>query len=324
MFRRAVLALLAAMAFLPIGAAHAAGSFPDHPVRIIVPFPAGGSNDVIARLLAQKLSEQWGQSVVVENHGGSGGNVGADYVVRSAPDGYTMLLAAPGPLAINPSLFRKLSFDPSKDFAPVALIASVPIVLVVNPAVKAKTVGELIALAKASPGQLNFGSSGNGSTNHLAGELFKSIAHIDIVHVPYRGAAPAMNDLIGGHIPMMFDNMPAVRPQVVAGTVRALAVAGETRTKVFPNLPTMIEAGVPGFTASAWFGLVAPAKTPPDVLKVIEAGVSKALTSPDVQKKLDDLGAEPGTLTGDAFGAFLKAETEKWGKAVKISGAHVE
>lgn len=324
MLRRVVFAVLAAMALLPIGSANAAGTFPDHPVRIIVPFPAGGSNDVVARLLAQKLSEQWGQSVVVENHGGAGGNVGADYVVRSAPDGYTMLLAPPGPLAINPSLFRKLSFDPNKDFAPVALIASVPIVLVVNPAVKAKTVAELIALAKASPGKLNFGSSGNGSTNHLAGELFKSLAHIDIVHVPYRGAAPAMNDLIGGHIPMMFDNMPAVRPQVVAGTVRALAVAGATRSKVFPDLPTMIEAGVPDFTASAWFGLVAPAKTPPDVLKVIETGVSKALKSPDVEKKLSDLGAEPGTLTGAAFGTFLRAETEKWGKAVKISGAHIE
>ena len=230
----------------------------------MVPFPAGGSNDVVARLLGTRLSQFWGQTVVIDNRGGGGGNIGAEAVARAPADGYTLLLAAPGPLVVNQSLYSKLSFNPAQDFTPIALIASVPIVLAVNPGVKATTVSELIALAKASPGKLNFGSSGLGSTNHLAGELLKARAGIDIVHVPYRGAAPAMNDLISGEMPMMFDNMPAVRPQVQGGKIRALAVAGAARSPLFPELPTMVEAGVANFEASSWFGLVAPAKTPPE------------------------------------------------------------
>ncbi len=300
-----------------------AQAFPDRAVRIVVPFPPGGSNDVIARLLAQKLSAQWGQTVLVENQSGGGGNVGAANVANATPDGYTLLLAAPGPLAINQSLYAKLNFDPTKDFAPVALVASVPIILAVNPAVKANTVAELIALAKAQPGKLNFGSSGNGSTNHLAGELFKSLAAIEIVHVPYRGAAPAMNDLIAGHIPMMFDNMPAVRPQVEGKTIRPLAVASKTRSKVFPDLPTMIEAGVAGFEAEAWFGLVAPAKTPAAVLKTLSDATATALKDPEIATKFAELGAEAGTVTGTAFGTFLAAEAAKWGKVVEASGAKI-
>jgi tripartite-type tricarboxylate transporter receptor subunit TctC len=323
MLSRLSLAALAAFCVLMFGPAYAVAGFPDHTVRIVVPFPAGGSNDVVARVMAQKLGALWGQTVIVENHGGAGGNVGANYVARSTPDGYTLLLAAPGPLAINASLYRQMTFDPAKDFAPVALVATVPIVLAVNPSVKAHSVAELIALAKAEPGKLNFGSSGNGSTNHLAGELLKSLAGIDIVHIPYRGAAPAMTDLISGHIPMMFDNMPAIRPQVAAGKIRALAVAGKTRAKAMPELPTMIEAGVPGFDATAWFGLVAPAKTPADVLKVLDESSAKVLKDPDLATRFDQLGAEPGTVTGDAFGGFLRTETEKWGKIVKESGAQV-
>ncbi len=301
-----------------------AAGFPQAPVRIVVPFPPGGSNDVIARIVAQKLGALWGQSVIVENHAGAGGNVGAQYVVRSAANGYTLLLAAPGPLAVNQTLYQHLPFAPEKDFAPVALIASVPIVLTVNPKVKATTVAQLIALAKAEPGKLNFGSSGNGSTNHLTGELFKSMAGINIVHVPYRGAAPAMNDLIAGQIQILFDNMPAVQPQVQAGTIRALAVTTKTRAKVLPNVPTMIEAGVPGFEASSWFGLVAPAKTPPAVLKVLDESVAKILKDPDTIKRFAQLGADPGTVTGAAFGAFLKSEATKWGKVVKLAGAKVD
>jgi tripartite-type tricarboxylate transporter receptor subunit TctC len=295
--------------------------FPDRPIHIVVPFPAGGSNDVLARFLGQKLSEISGQSVIVDNHAGAGGNVGAEFVARSVPDGYTLLLTAPPPLAVNQSLYPRLAFDPAADFAPIALVASVQIVLTVNPAVKAKTVAELVALAKASPGTLNFGSSGYGSTNHLAGELFKSLAGIDIVHVPYRGAAPAMNDLIGGQIPILFDNMPAVRTQALAGSLRALAVAGHARSPLFPELPTMEEAGVAGFEASSWFGLVAPASTPPAVLKILTDEVMKALGDADFARKLSDVGAEPGSLSGAAFGAFLRAETEKWGKVIKDSGA---
>src|SRR6201989_794987 len=217
-------AVTAALGVALLGQAVAAAAFPDHPVRIVVPFPAGGSNDVVTSFLGMKLYEVWGQQVIIDNGAGAGGNIGAEYVARSAPDGYTLLLTAPGPLAVNQALYKDLGFDPAKDFAPIALAASVQIVLTVNPEVKAKSVAELIALAKASPGKLNFGSSGIGSTNHLAGELFKSLAGINIVHVPYRGAAPAMNDLVAGQIPILFDNMPAVHPQALAGAIRALAV----------------------------------------------------------------------------------------------------
>ncbi|HUN95167.1 MAG TPA: tripartite tricarboxylate transporter substrate binding protein [Bradyrhizobium sp.] len=301
-----------------------AETYPDRPIHIVVPFPPGASNDVVARFLGQKLSEITGQSVVVDNRAGANGNIGAEYVARSAPDGYTLLLTAPGPLAVNQALYSHLPFDPAKDFAPVALAASVQIVLTVNPKVKAKSVAELIALAKASPGKLNFGSSGVGSTNHLAGELLKKLAGINIVHVPYRGAAPAMNDLIAGQIPILFDNMPAVRPQALAGALRPLAVAGHTRSPLFPDLPTMEEAGVPGFEATSWFGLVAPAKTPPEVLKTLTEDVKKALDDPETAHKLSDVGAEPGTLFGDDFGKFLHTESEKWGKIVKDSGTVME
>jgi len=313
-------AFMVAMASLLWSGAGSAETFPDRSIHIVVPFPAGGSNDVVARFLGQKLSEICGQSVIVDNRAGAGGNVGAEFVARSAPDGYTLLLTAPGPLAVNQSLYSHMAFDPAADFAPIALIASVQIVLTVNPAVKAKTVAELVALAKAAPGTLNFGSSGYGSTNHLAGELFKNLAGINIVHVPYRGAAPAMNDLIGGQIPILFDNMAAVRPQALAGSLRALAVAGHARSPLFPELPTMEEAGVAGFEASSWFGLVAPAKTPPAVVKRLTDDVMKALGDPDFARKLSDVGAEPGSLSGEAFGSFLRAETEKWGKVVKDSG----
>jgi tripartite-type tricarboxylate transporter receptor subunit TctC len=321
--RLMVSALAALVLVVQIGQPAEAG-FPDRGVRIVVPFPAGGSNDVVARMLGAKLQELWGQPVVIDNRAGAGGNIGAEAVARSPADGYTLLLTAPGPLAVNRSLYTQLSFNPTQDFTPVALIASVPIVLAVNPNVKATTVAELIALAKASPGKLNFGSSGLGSTNHLAGELLKTRAGIDIVHVPYRGAAPAMNDLIGGQISMMFDNMPAIRPQVQGGTIRAIAVAGAARSPLFPELPTMVEAGVPNFEASSWFGLVAPARMPPDVMKALIDSVTKLLKDPDMVKRLADVGAEPGTLSGDAFAAFLRTESEKWGQVVKTAGAKVE
>lgn len=315
--------LVALTAISNIGHASAA-SFPDHPMRIVVPFPAGGSNDVVARLLATKLSERWGQTIVIDNRAGAGGNIGAEAVARSAPDGYTLLLTAPGPLAVNQTLYTHLTFNPAEDFAPVALVASVPIVLAVNPSVKAKSVAELIALAKAAPGTINFGSSGYGSTNHLAGELLKNLAGIDIVHVPYRGAAPAMNDLIGGQIPMMFDNMPAIRPQVLGGTIRAIAVAGKTRSPLFPDVPTMVEAGVPGFEAASWFGLVTPAKTPPDVVKALANAVADVLADTDTTRRLAEVGAEPGALFGEAFGGFLRSESDKWGKVVTTAGVKVD
>ena len=317
-------AMTVALAVMLLGQPVAAATFPDHPVRIVVPFPAGGSNDVVARFLGMKLYEVWGQQVIIDNRPGAGGNIGAEMVARSAPDGYTLLLTAPGPLAVNQSLYPHLPFDPMADFAPVALVASVQIVLAVNPAIKATNVRELIALAKHSPGQINFGSSGYGSTNHLAGELFKKLAGIDIAHVPYRGAAPAMNDLVSGQIPMLFDNMPAIHPQALAGAIRPLAVAGASRSPLFPELPTMVEAGVPGFEASSWFGLVAPAKTPPEVMKTLSDAVTKVLRDPDLAKKLADVGAEPGSLSGSEFGAYLHAEADKWGKVVKDANVVIQ
>lgn len=316
--------LLAGLLFLCWPGVAPAKTYPDRPIHIVVPFPAGGSNDVVARFLGMKLSEITGQSVIVDNRAGANGNIGAEYVARSAPDGYTLLLTAPGPLAVNRALYEDLGFDPTTDFVPIALAASVQIVLTVNPKVKAKSVAELIALAKASPGKLNFGSSGIGSTNHLAGELFKNLAGIDIVHVPYRGAAPAMNDLIAGQIPILFDNMPAVRTQALAGALRPLAVSGHTRSPLFPELPTMEEAGVAGFEAASWFGLVAPAKTPPEVAMALTEAVKKALSDPETAHKLNDVGAEPGTLFGDDFGKFLHSESEKWGKVVKASGTAMQ
>ncbi|QPF93173.1 Bug family tripartite tricarboxylate transporter substrate binding protein [Bradyrhizobium commune] len=318
--RRSLLA--ACTVILACGAA-VAQDYPTRPVKIIVPFPAGGSNDIIARIVAQKLTERIGQTFLVENRGGAGGNIGAEAVASAEADGYTLLLTAPPPLTINGSLYKKLPFDPAKAFAPVALIASVPIVLVVNPSVQAKNVGELIALAKAKPGTLNFGSSGIGSTNHLAGELLKSMAGIDIVHVPYRGAAPAMNDLLAGQIPFMFDNMPAVLPQVQGKAINAIAVAGAKRADALPEVPTVAET-VPGFEASSWFWLVAPAKTPAPVLAKLSSELEIILKLPDVKKRLAELGAEPGAEFGAAFGQFMTDETAKWGKLVQASGATVD
>ena len=316
--------LVACCAFLFASAATAEPSYPSHPVKIMVPFPAGGSNDIVARILAQKLTEREGQTFLVENRGGAGGNIGSDAVAASEPDGYTLLLTAPPPLTINIALYKDLKYDPAKAFAPVALVASVPIVLAVHPSLGVKDVHELVALAKAKPGTLNFGSSGNGSTNHLAGELLKSMTGIDIVHIPYKGAAPAMNDLIAGHIPIMFDNIPAVLPQVQGKFINAIAVAGAQRASALPDVPTVAESGVPGFEASAWFGLVAPANTPAPVLAKLEGDVDAILKMPDVQKRFTELGAEPGTLSGEAFGKFLADETTKWTKIIRESGAKVD
>jgi tripartite-type tricarboxylate transporter receptor subunit TctC len=312
--------LLAVGATLLLGGAALAQDYPSRAVKIVVPFPAGGSNDIIARIMAQKLTERSSHPFVVENRGGAGGNIGAEAVATSDPDGTSLLLTAPPPLTTNASMYKKLPFDPATAFAPVALIATVPIVLVVHPSLGVKTISELVALAKAKPGTLNFGSSGIGATNHLAGELLKSMTGIDIVHVPYKGAAPAMNDLLAGHIPMMFDNMPALLPQVQGKLINAIAVAGAKRASALPDVPTVAET-IPGFEASAWFGLVAPAKTPAAMLAKLQDDVTAILQMPDVQKRFAELGAEPGTVTGAAFGQFLADETTKWAKIIHASGA---
>ena len=264
------------LALFGMTAPGAAQNYPERVVRIVNPYPPGGSVDVMARILAQKLSDNLGQQFIVENRSGGGGNTGSESVAKAEPDGYTLLFTAPGPLTVNQTLYSKLAFDPAKDFAPIALFATAPIVLIVHPGVAANNVQELIALARKEPGKINFASAGNGTTNHLSGELFKSMAKIDIVHVPYRGAGPAMNDLIGGHVQMFFDLMPVVLPQVTTGKVRALATAGAKRTSTLPNVPTVAEQGLPGFDASSWYGLVAPAKTPEPVLAKLREDVAAA------------------------------------------------
>jgi tripartite-type tricarboxylate transporter receptor subunit TctC len=323
-----VLAMLAlvtpALIALSLATPSGAQTYPDRVVRIINPYPPGGSVDIMARLLVQKLSDDLGQQFIVENRSGAGGNTGSDSVAKAEPDGYTLLFTAPGPLTVNQTLYSKLSFDPAADFAPIAQFATAPIVLIVNPDLPAHSVQELIALAKKEPGKINFASAGNGTTNHLSGELFKSMAKIDIVHVPYRGAGPAMNDLIGGHVQMFFDLTPAVLPQVTTGKVRALAAAGATRASALPNLPTVAEQGLPGFDSSSWYGLVAPAKTPEPVLAKLRAAVANALKSPDMIARIHELGSEPGTVFGKDFAAFLAEETKKWAEVIRASGAKAD
>jgi tripartite-type tricarboxylate transporter receptor subunit TctC len=320
--RRLPLALLALLAIAPSAKAE---TYPDHVVKLINPFPAGGSVDVTARILAQKLSELTGSQFIVENRSGAGGNTGSDSVAKSDPDGYTLLFTAPGPLATNQTLYVKgLPFDPEKDFAPIAIFARTPIVLMVNPQVPAKNVGELIAYAKANPGKVNFGSAGVGSTPHLSGELFKSMTKTMLVHVPYRGTAPAMNDLIGGHIQMMFDLLPTSLQQIETGKVRALANAGAKRPAALPDLPTVAEQGLAGFDASSWVALAAPVKTPAPVLAKLRADVGKAMASPDVIAHLHKLGSEPGTSDEKQVRAFLASEIAKWSKVIKESGATAE
>jgi tripartite-type tricarboxylate transporter receptor subunit TctC len=315
---------IAVLALFALATPAAGQNYPERVVRIVNPYPPGGSVDVMARILAQKLTDNLGQQFIVENRSGGGGNTGAESVAKGAPDGYTLLFTAPGPLTINQTLYSKLPFDPAKDFAPIALFAVAPIVLMVHPSVAANNVEELIALAKKAPGTINFASAGNGTTNHLSGELLKSMAKIDIVHVPYRGAGPAMNDLIAGHVQMFFDLLPVSLPQINAGRVRALGNAGAKRPAALPDLPTIAEQGLPGFEAVSWVGLVAPAHTPAPVLEKLAAEVAKVTKAPDVIARIYELGSEPGTVFAKDFGAFMAAETKKWAEVIRASGAKAD
>jgi tripartite-type tricarboxylate transporter receptor subunit TctC len=329
MMRRIQMSVIRAAAALAVMAALASPGFtqtyPDHVVHIINPYPPGGSVDVMARLLAQKLGEDMGGSFIVETRAGAGGNTGAEWVAKSEPDGYTLLFTAPGPLVINPTLYRSgLGYDPIKDFAPIALFGVTPLVLMVANDVPATNVQELIALAKAKPDTLTFGSAGIGTTPHLAGELLKTMAKIDITHVPFRGTGPAMNDLIGGHIQIFFDLLPTSLPQIQAGKVRALANAGETRPAALKDLPTVAEQGLPGFSVNSFYGFVAPAKMPQPAKARLIAAVAKVLKSPDLIKRMRDLGSEPGNAFGADFGTFMQVEAKKWGDVIRKSGAHVD
>ena len=322
-FRLAFLMAAAGAAALSWSVAQAQ-NYPSKPVKMVVPFPPGGSLDIAGRLIAQKLTDAWGQSVVVENKPGAGGNIGADFVAKSPPDGYTILLGALSTHAVNPSLYAKMPYDAAKDFAPITLIAVTPNVLVVNAASPVNNVKEFIAYAKANPGKLAFGSGSNGSAGHLAGELFKVETGTDAVHVPFKGGAPATQALLAGDTQFMFDNLANAMPQVKAGKFKALAVTTAQRSKLAPELPTMAEAGLPGFDISTWFGLFAPAGTPKDVIAKGNGEVAKILTSPEMREKLIAQGAEPAPTTPGEFAAFVKNEITKYAKIVKASGAKVD
>jgi tripartite-type tricarboxylate transporter receptor subunit TctC len=289
-----------------------------------VPYPAGGPLDAVARLLGQKVSESVKQPVIVDNKPGAGGNIGADAVAKSPPDGYTILMGAVATHAINPSLYPQIPYDPVRDFAPITQVASTPNVLVVSPSIPVTNVREFIAYAKAHPGKLNFGSGSTGSAGHLAGELFKTMAGVEMTHVPYKGAAPAMQDLVGGQIQLMFDNYASASGQIRAGKVKALAVTTAKRSTLAPDLPTIAESGLPGFDINTWFGIFAPAGTPRPIVDRLHDEFTRALALGEVREKVLNLGAEPVGSRPEEFAAYIKGEAEKYARVVKSSGAKVD
>jgi tripartite-type tricarboxylate transporter receptor subunit TctC len=313
-------ALLAALlaAAVSIGAAHAQ-TYPARAVRMVIPFPAGGGTDFIARAVGQKLSELWGQPVVMDNRPGGTTVLGAELVAKAPPDGYT-LLVTPVPFSIVPSLQARLPFDPLRDFEHIALYNTAPLVIVANPGVPAKTVQQLIALAKSKPGMLNFGSSGTGSSNHLAGELFNAMAGVKIVHIPYKGSTPALIDLAGGHVDLVVATVTSAVGMINAGKASPIAVTSLKRSSFMPQVPTLDESGLKGFQADGWNGVSAPARTPKEIVERINADVARILRSPDVSEKIRNEGAEPAVMTPEQFAAFIRSEIAKWSKVIRIAG----
>ena len=293
-------------------------------IRLVVPFPAGGPTDIVARPLAQLLGDALGASVIIDNRGGAGGSVGADAVARAAPDGLTLLMATVGTHAINASLYKKLPYDPVRDFTPVALVAAAPLAIVVHPSLAADSVATLVALARRTPGKLAYGTAGNGTPGHLTGVMFRTATGSDIQHVPYKGSAPAVTDLLGGQIQMMFDPLQSVLPHVASGKLRALAVSGAARSAVLPQVPTVAESGYPGFESTAWWGVYAPANLPAPLLAQLAGEIEKIAQGSAMREKLGPLGVAPRVLTGVAFADFQRTEAFKWGKAVRDSGATID
>lgn len=300
-----------------------AQAWPSKPVKLVVPYPPGGPTDIVARVVAERLTAQTGQSFIVDNRAGAGGNLGAEAVAKAAPDGYTLLVATTAH-AINKSLFKSLNYDVQRDFTPVSLLTQGPLVLVVNPEFPAKNVGELIALAKAKPKSVSFASSGNGQSTHLAAELFASMAGAPMTHVPYKGSAPALNDLIAGQVPLMFDTMLSAMPHVKSGRLRALAITGAQRSPAAPDLPTVAESGLPGYQAYAWNGLLAPAGTPPAVISRLSEELKTALSQHAVQERFGAQGFTATWASPAQVVTFVQSEVEKWGRTVQQSGAKVE
>ena len=323
-FHRTSLAILfAAVTALIAGPVHAQ-AYPSKPIHIVVTFPLGGAPDILSRLIGAKMQESWGQPVIVDNKPGAGGNIGAESVARSPADGYTVVMGTVGTHAINPSLYSKMPYDPIKDFAPVIMVASTPNLLVVNPSVPARNVQELIALAKAKPGELSYGSPGIGTSIHVSGELFNTMAGVKTVHVPYKGRQFAIPDLLSGQIQFMFDNMPSALPVAKEGKLRALAVTSAKRHPAAPDIPTMAESGLPGFDATSWFAVYAPAGTPPEVVAKLNAEIDRILALPDVKEKLGGIGLDVVGGPPDQLAAFTRAELAKWSKVVKDSGAKAD
>jgi tripartite-type tricarboxylate transporter receptor subunit TctC len=322
--RRSVLATGAAALSLPfIGRASAQAQWPNKVVKFVVPFAAGGTTDILGRLMAQKLSEEYGQQFIVENKAGAGGNIGADSVAKSDPDGYTFVVGTPGPHVINQYIYKNQPFDGAKDLSPVVVIARVPNLISINPAVKANTLAEFIALAKANPGKLSYASPGNGSTGHVATELLKSMAGIDLVHVPYRGSAPALTDVIGGRVEFSLDNLPAVQPHVEGGKLRALAVTTAKRWPLMPDVPTVAET-VPGYEASSWFTIAAPAKTPADIIAKVNKSVNTSMADKEMIDRMRKLGADPVGGSPDDMAKLIADENVKWKKAIEFAGLKPE
>jgi len=315
-------ALLAA-ALLFAHCALAQAPFPSRPIRFIVSFPPGGSSDLVARALAPRMSERLGQQVLVENRPGAGGNIGVDAVAKSPPDGHTIGLGAAGALAINPSLYPNMPFDPVKDLAPVSLLALIPIVIAAHPSVGASNVKELIAAAKSQPGKLSFGTTGQGSAMHLAGEMLNLMAQISMVHVPYKGSGPAAADLAGGQLPVAIVDLTSALPHIRSGRVKAIAVTGASRSITAPEIPTVAESGVPGFDAVGWFGVVAPAGTPAPVIARLNAEIVDGMKAPEIRERLLAGGAEPATSSAEEFGRFIRSEVPKWANVIKSAGVKV-
>ncbi len=294
--------------------------WPARPVKMVVPFAAGGTTDILARVVAAKVSEEFGQQFIVENKTGAGGNIAADYVAKSDPDGYTFIVGTPGTHAINKYVFKNMTYDPINDFAPVIVIARVPNLFSVTNTLPVKSVAEFIALAKSKPGEFFYATPGLGSTAHVATELFKSMTGVDIVHVPYKGSAPALTDLIAGRVHLTIDNLPASQPFAEAGSIRAIAVSTATRWPLLPQIPTIAEAGVPGYEAASWFTVAAPAKTPKEIVVKLNASIDKYIKTEDGIARMRKLGAEPAGGSPDDMQAYVLSETEKWGKVAKFAG----
>ena len=298
--------------------------FPNKPVKLIVPFPPGGGNDVIARVIGQKLSDRWGQPVVIDNRAGANGIVGLQALMQAPADGYTLAVGAAGPLAVNPSLYARLPYDPVKDFAAVTNLVNYPLLLVVHPSVPVRTTRDVVALAKAKPGQLSYASPGSGNSGHLAGELFNTMAGVNTLHVPYKGQGPALTDLLSGQVQMLYSSIPSVINQVKSGQLKAIAVGSAKRLPSLPEVPTIAESGVPGYEAYSWVGLVAPAHTPSDIVHKIYRDVSDILKQPDVADKLNQQGALPVGDTPEEFAQYIKAEVAKWGQVVRNANIKLE